>query len=453
MRPAALILVATLAPLALPFAVRAAEWRVGPGGFPTIAAAIAAAHPGDVIRIPAGRYPERLFLDKPLTLVGEGMPTIDGLGKGDVVAVKAPGCRIVGLHLTGSSREILSDAAAIKIDADRTVVERCTIDQSLYGLYISDTQHARIMNNDITGIATMGIHERGDGIRLHNSAHNLIKGNRIQDTRDGIYFNASPFNDMRDNAIRRVRYGLHYMSSDDNTFSRNRFTETEAGSALMFSRRIHLRDNLFAGNRGYRAYGLLIKDCEDSTVEGNAVVGNRVGIFLDGAMRSTITRNRVVGNDLGFEVRGSSEGNTLSANTIAGNTETIATPTGIGENTWRGNYWSDYRGYDLDGDGLGDVPHEAGSVFSFLVENYPPARLFLLSPAVQALEFAERTFPIVDAPSIRDPAPAVHPTVAAEPAAGERREASPSAPFLALAAGLLLLGLLPLLASRRALRP
>lgn len=453
MRPAALILAAPLAILAQPSPVQAAEWRVGPGGPSTITAAIAAARPGDVIRIPAGRYPERLVLDKPLTLVGEGMPTIDGEGKGDVVSVKAPNCRITGLHLTGSRREILSDAAAVKLEANGGVVEGCTIDNSLYGLYVSDTQHARILNNDITGIAAMGIHERGDGIRLHNSAHNLIKGNRIRDARDGIYFNASPFNDMQDNAISRVRYGLHYMSSDDNVFSRNRFTETEAGSALMFSRRIHLRDNLFAGNRGYRAYGLLIKDCEDSTVEDNAVVGNRVGIFLDGAMRSQIVRNRVVGNDLGFEVRGSSEDNTFSGNTVAGNTETIATPTGIGENTWRGNYWSDYRGYDLDGDGLGDIPHEAGSVFSFLVENFPPARLFLLSPAIQALEFAERTFPIVDAPSIRDPAPAMRPPTGAEAEGLKRPEPRPSPPFLALAAGLLLLGLLPLLASRRALRP
>lgn len=438
--------------LVAPAAAGAAELRVGPGAHPTIGAAIRAAQPGDVVRIPAGRYQERLVLDKPLALVGEGMPTIDGGGEGDVLSVLAKGCRISGLHLTGSGREILSDQAAIKLGADACVIERCRIDESMYGIYLSDVRFARIQDNVISGIERLATNDRGDGIRLHNASHNLISGNRIHDARDGIYFNASPFNDMRGNEIRRVRYGLHYMYSDDNTFRENRFTETEAGSAVMFSRRIHLHDNLFSGNRGFRAYGLLIKDVEDSTVEANAVLGNRVGVFLDGAIGLRVRGNRVVGNDLGLEVRGSAEGNTFSANTIAGNTETIATPTGIGENDWRGNYWSDYRGYDLDGDGLGDTPHEAGSVFSYLVENYPPARLFLLSPAIQALEFAERTFPVVDAPSIHDPAPLIHPPARVEPTEG-RRPASSSAPFAAMAAALLFLGFIPLLLARRALRP
>ncbi len=414
----------------------------------SIQAAIRSARSGDVIRIPAGHYREHLVLDKPVTLLGSDMPVIDGGATGDVVTILAPDCRIVGLHVTGSGIAALSDTAAVKIAAKGAVVEDCRIDQSLYGIFVDSTQGARLLNNTIEGMPELGLTVRGDGIRLHAASHNQVVGNRIRNTRDGIYINASPFNSIRDNEIRRVRYGLHYMYSDDNSFSGNRFTETEAGSALMFSRRITLRDNTFAGNRGYRAYGLLVKDCEDSVVEANALLGNRVGLFMDGAYGIRVARNRVIGNDLGFEIRGSSEGNTFDGNTVAGNTETVASPTGIGENTWQGNYWSDYRGYDLDGDGTGDVAHEAGSVFSYLIENFPPARLFLLSPAIQALEFAERNFPLVDAPGIRDASPSMHPATASEPSRPSDRGTSPL--LLAVATAVLLAGLVPLLLSRRA---
>ncbi|HEY9855899.1 MAG TPA: nitrous oxide reductase family maturation protein NosD [Stenomitos sp.] len=430
-----------------PLPAHAAELRVGSGGYPTLTEAIRAAKPGDTLRVMPGRYPEHLVLDKPLALVGEGMPTVDGGGSGDVIFVKAPGCRISGLHVTGSGREVLSDTAAIKVESSEAIVQDCLLDRCLYGLYLSAIQHSRFERNVIQGLAELPVGDRGDGIRLWNSSHNVIAGNRIEDTRDGIYFDASPFNTVTDNAIRRVRYGLHYMYSDDNVFKGNRFTDTEAGSAVMFSRRITLVDNLFSGNRGYRAYGLLIKDVENSTVEDNEVSGNRTGIFLDGATQVRVARNWVVGNDLGLEVRGSTEGCLFTSNTIAGNTESVATPTGRGENTWQGNYWSDYHGYDLDGDGKGDTPHEAGSVFSYLTENFPPVRLFLMSPAIQALEFAERTFPLVDAPSIEDPAPAMHPTVrrAARPRAG-----GTSTGLIVVALGALTLGLLPLLLARKA---
>jgi nitrous oxidase accessory protein len=426
----------------------AAELHVGPGGYSTVSAAIQAASPGDVIRIAAGTYRESIVLSKPLTLIGEGMPRLDGGRSGDVIRVTAPDCRISGLHVTGSGREALTDSAAIKLTAPGAVIEENLLDESLFGIYLNSVRNAVIRDNEIRGIAELPAGDRGDGIHLFDSPHNRIENNRIAVTRDGIYFNASPFNTLTGNTVSQARYGLHYMYSDDNVFSGNRFTETEAGSAVMFSRRLTLRDNLFSGNRGFRAYGLLIKDCEETLVEGNAVLGNRVGIFMDGAIGLTVARNRIVGNDLGIEVRGSSEGNDFLGNTIAGNATSAALPTGRSENRWDGNYWSDYRGYDLDGNGRGDVTHAAGSVFAYLTENMPPARLFLLSPAIQALEFAERTFPIVNVPGVEDDAPSMKPTVEGE--ARPLASRGIDLPMLGISLGALILGILPLVLVRKA---
>jgi nitrous oxidase accessory protein len=445
---AVLVLAAMLASALVADRAEAAELRVGPDGYPSVTAAIQAAEPGDVLRIAPGQYRENIVLSKTLTLVGEGMPQIDGGGNGDVILVTAPNCRISGLHVTGSGRAALTDSAAIKLTAPGALIEGNLLDQSLYGIYLESVQHAVIRDNEIQGLADLPPGDRGDGIRLFDSQHNRISNNRISVTRDGIYFNASPFNTLTGNAVRQARYGLHYMYSDDNTFSQNRFTESEAGSAVMFSRRLTLRDNLFSGNRGFRDYGLLIKDCEQSIVEGNAILGNRVGIFMDGAIGLTVAGNRVVGNDLGIEVRGSSEANDFRGNTIAGNAVSAALPTGRSENRWDGNYWSDYRGYDLDGNERGDVPHQAGSVFAYLTENMPPARLFLLSPAIQALEFAERTFPIVNVPNVTDPSPSTKPTVEGE--AKPLGSGGIDLPMLGISLGALLLGILPLIYVRKA---
>jgi nitrous oxidase accessory protein len=437
--------------VALPFLAlpaQAATLQVGSGGYPTIGEAIAAANPGDTLRIGPGTYRERLVLSKPLSLVGDGLPTVDGNGAEEVILILAPDCRISGIKVQGSGAQMLSENAAIKVLADRSLIEDNRIVTPLYGIYLSDSSHHRIRRNQIDGTDTLPPNDRGDAIRLHESRHNLIEDNRIAGTRDGIYFNGAGENDIRRNVISKVRYGLHYMYSDDNRFSDNRFTETEAGSALMFSRRITLTRNVFTGNRGYRAYGLLLKDCEESTITHNLIAGNRTGVFLDGAVGNTLTENAITSNDVGIELRASSEGNRIAGNTIAGNTEPIAMPTGSSPNDWDGNYWSDYRGYDLDGDGRGDTPYKAGNVFGYLTENLPPARLFLLSPAVQALEFAERSIPVIEAPHIEEAAPAMNPI---RPSQLPVLPASPpNAAFTPIAALLLLLGVIPLLVSRKA---
>ena len=46
----------------------------------------------------------------------------------------------------------------------------------------------------------------------------------------------------------------------------------------------------------------------------------------------------------------------------------------------RGNYWSRYRGFDFDGDGIGDTPHPLVGAFERLEGATPAARIFLQSP-------------------------------------------------------------------------
>ncbi|MER3485722.1 MAG: hypothetical protein C4345_06920, partial [Chloroflexota bacterium] len=104
--------------------------------------------------------------------------------------------------------------------------------------------------------------------------------------------------------------------------------------------------------------------------------------------------------------------NTLTGNAFLDNTEHVAI---IGRGqlkdmTWavdgRGNYWSDYAGYDANGDGVGDRPYRSQRLFERLTDQQPELRLFLFSPAAMAVDFAAKAFPEVR-PEVKfeDPAP------------------------------------------------
>ena len=133
----------------------------------------------------------------------------------------------------------------------------------------------------------------------------------------------------------------------------------------------------------------------------------------------------------------SADANVFTSNNFVDNLSPLAL---IGKNTttrWqengRGNYWSDYDGYDLDGDGIGDVPHKVQNVFEYMEGNYPRLRIYLDSPAAQALATAEKTFPVLRGSSEVDRAPlikAIRPRFAVEQTNGK---SAAQAPAMALA--------------------
>ena len=60
-----------------------------------------------------------------------------------------------------------------------------------------------------------------------------------------------------------------------------------------------------------------------------------------------------------------------------------------------GNWWDHYRGYDLDRDGVGDVPYPPVRLFALVVEQSEPSLILLRSPFVDLLDAAERVMPVL----------------------------------------------------------
>ena len=386
----------------------AAEWQVKPGE--SIQAAVAHAAPGDTIRVAHGRYPENLRLDKPVKLIGVDRPTIDGGGKGDTVRIVATDVSLEGFIVADSGGDLGAQNAGVYIQpgAHRARVIRCDFSYTLFGLWIEKADDVLIENNLITGKRDFDSPKRGNGIQLYNTQRARIIGNNISFVRDAIYVDVSHKAIFRGNKMHHSRYGTHYMNSYHNLWEDNDTFLNRGGLALM-----EVRDQVVRNNRawGNSDHGIMLRTIQDAVVENNVVAGNARGFFIYDAEYNTLRGNLVVDNQVGVHLWAGSTRNVVERNDFISNREQVKYVASRDEpwGTKEGNYWSNYVGWDRNGDGLGDVPYEANDMVDRLSWRHPMVKLLIASPAIQTLRLIAQQFPLLRAPSIVDKNPRMRP--------------------------------------------
>mgnify|MGYP003652538720 FL=1 len=162
--------------------------------------------------------------------------------------------------------------------------------------------------------------------------------------------------------------------------------------------------NSIVNNRGTSGYGIGLKDCDAIVVENNALLANRVGMYIDNSPSSVdsfgiIRGNKIAFNEIGMLSTPITHNNVITKNAFLENEEQV-TVHGRGQlmlNEFSadgvGNFWSSYSGFDRNNDGIGDFPHEPRSLFRSLLAREPNLRVFMHSPAQQAVELTARAFP------------------------------------------------------------
>jgi nitrous oxidase accessory protein len=417
----------------------ALEGRSRPEYTSPLQARIDAARRGERIVVGPGTYAGDLFIDKPIVLAGEGWPRLMGSGTGTVVRVRAPGVEIDGFEIDGrGGGDLGRDSSGIHIAAAHVRVRNCRIVNALFGIYLREANDAVVERCVIRGIPGRDPGEIGSGIHIWNTNGFTLTGNEMIGTRDGIYIQSSSHGTVRGNRARDLRYGLHYMFSDDNVFEDNTFENGAAGAALMYSRRITFRRNRFLHNRGFASVGLLLKECDDVVAEDNLIADNARGVFLEGSYRDVFRRNVIAMSDQAIVLYDSSHENTFEGNAFLENFTPLWLVGRRTDTAFDGNYWSDHREPDLDGDGIADRPYRLSNVFDHLRGNLTAADLFARGPAAAAVAAAERTFPVLDAVPVLDRRPLARmPHLTSVPAVAESgtRVAETAVPALLLLIG------------------
>lgn len=388
---------------------QAATIDVSPAGkIRSVAEAVRRARPHDTIRVAPGLYRENdIRIDKPLAIIGRQQPVLDAGFKKGIFTVEADSVLIAGLTLRNVEESFARNYAAVRVVYGSHVTLRDNVVQNTYyGLYLERADNCLVQRNTIRGQARKES-TSGNAIHIYNSNAITVANNQVSGHRDGIYLESAGNSVVRGNTSKgNLRYGLHFMFSDNNRYERNRFSRNGSGIAVMYSRQIHMYDNLFEHNRGPAAYGILLKDIADSYIERNIFRQNTTGIYAEGSTRLHIKHNEFSHNGWAVRLLGSSTGLNFEENNFIQNTFEISTSNNYSsDNAFRGNFWSSYTGYDLDGDGTGDVPHKPVKLFAYLLEDMPSAILFLRSLFMDLLELMEKVAPVLTPENVVDNQP------------------------------------------------
>ena len=377
----------------------------------TIAQAVAKAKKGDTIIVQKGTYPENnILLDKPLTLIGKDRPIINGQFKGSILKIQADSITIKGFRLANVPFEATEEQAAILLDKSKKfLIEDNIMDQVCFGVLLRKGRDGIIKNNKISSNATQQ-YNSGNAIHLWSCKNIQIIGNEAANCRDGIYIQFSSKSYIEGNyCYKNLRYGLHFMFSDDNEYYRNRFSENGAGAAVMFSKRVKMVGNTFQDNWGPSSYGLLLKELYDSELVDNTFYRNTIGINGENCTRMKYNENNFTENGWGIRIRGGCYQNDFWDNNFFNNTFDVAYDNNVNDNKFRSNYWSDYTGYDLNKDGVGDVPYRPVKLFSYISNRTPESIVLLRSLFIDIMNFSEKVAPVFTPENLIDETPRMEP--------------------------------------------
>ena len=375
----------------------------------TIREALSLVARGGTVLVHSGTYRDStIVVAMPVRIVADGEAILDGEGKRQIMTITGDSVTVRGLRFTNVGVAFTEDLAAIKIvRANGCDIRDNRIDDAFFGIYLQEVSGCVVEGNQLrAGHLRDAI--SGNGIHLWHSRDITIVRNRVSGHRDGIYFEFTREAHVHENvSTDNLRYGLHFMYSDSCDYEGNTFRHNGAGVAVMYSHNVQMVENRFEGNRGAAAYGLLLKEIADSRLERNYFVDNTAGLVADGATRLIAEHNQFVDNGWALKLQASTEDARFTGNDFAGNTFDVATNSRSNTSTFTGNYWSGYDGYDLDHDGVGDVPHRPVRLASIVVAQNEPALILLRSNFLLLLDAAERVFPALTPETLVDAAPAM----------------------------------------------
>jgi parallel beta-helix repeat protein len=293
-----------------------------PAYYPTIQEAVDAASSGDTIRVSSGVYNEAVHVCQPnISLTGQSKETTIINGSGlewapsvvYLIYVKNVCISEFTLKNSGKVEAFYSSAGVALFDGS----ENCTVSNNI------------ISNNNM-------------GIYLWNSFNNTITSNNINKSKYGI-------------VLLRLSTG-----GEGNLFTNNTVElSTDTGIALL---KVPSASGIeiISGNVIKRnVYGIQVCGNSSLVVRNKVVENTNYGIMLDESTEVTIRDNHLRGNGQGINVT-SASGNRIYYNNFINNTDQVS---GTSINKWHdlwnvtGNYWSDYAGSDLDGDGIGNTPY------------------------------------------------------------------------------------------------
>ncbi|MDO5979317.1 nitrous oxide reductase family maturation protein NosD [Flavivirga spongiicola] len=375
----------------------------------TLKKAISVAKDFDTILVKKGTYKEHnILIDKPLTIIGKNYPVIDGELKGEIITIVSDHVTVDGLFIINVGTSYTEDYAAIRVRKSKNfVIQNLVLEKLFFGIYLEKSRDGKVFHNKIIGEAIQE-YNSGNGIQLWYSKNIVIEHNFVEHVRDGIYLEFSDDCLIKNNvSAENLRYGLHFMFSNNDIYQDNTFEKNGAGVAVMFSKKIKMLNNTFKENWGTASYGMLLKEINDAEIIGNTFEENTIGINIEGSNRIVYKNNNFINNGWAIKVRGACYTNHFLENNFLYNSFDISYNSKVNDNIFNKNYWTNYTGYDLNKDGIGDVPYRPVKLFSYIVNRTPETIILLRSLFIDIIDFSEKVSPVFTPDNLLDNNPLI----------------------------------------------
>jgi len=362
-------------------------------------AAIDAAAPGAVLLLQPGDYRGPFVVTKPLHLWGPATAVLRA-DAGTSVRVLGNDVLLEGFTVVGGGQRFDLMDGGVHLQGEDITLRSVTVRDTLFGILAERCQRVHLLGNTVigTGLEAMGL--RGDGIRLWETSDSEVRDNVVTDSRDVVVWYSSR-NHLSGNRVTRCRYGTHFMYSHENLVEDSRLVGNEVGIFVMYSHDILMRRNLLAKSGGSAGIGIGLKESGNLTIEDNWLLANTTGIYIDTAPLDPEHHNRYARN----VVRFSESAVALHANVKRsefvdnqfGDNGAVVKVGGQGDAMtcdFAGNFYDTYQGYDLDGDGRGDVPFEFRRLSTQLEGRYPELALLHGAPAMWMVDIVGEVMPL-----------------------------------------------------------
>ncbi len=403
----------------------------GPSARPPAGDAVVAADSAELEKLladPAGPrhialldrvYHGDFVVRRPLTLSGSGRTVIEGSGHGTVVSIESDDAALENVAVRRSGRRQTTEDAGIRAKGARIRISAVSVEDSLFGITLGPCPHCLVERARVTGLQGADAELRGDGIKLWESSDSVVRGSVVDGARDVVVWYSRRVK-FEGNTVRNSRYGIHFMYAHDSIASGSRIENDVVGIFVMYSSRLHVEHNVLVGARGPAGMGIGFKESDGVLLENNWIVGNTTGVYLDRTPRSaaepvSFQRNMIALNDVALGFLGSEAGLTFANNDFHENValcefENEGQPL---QARFEHNHWSEYAGYDLNHDGIGDVAFELKQLSRELSDATPSLRLFQGTAAFAAIDaiahvapvLASRTLLVDTAPAVQSPLP------------------------------------------------
>jgi nitrous oxidase accessory protein len=382
------------------------------------------AHDGDVVLLDSGVYLGNFTINHQITLRGKQGAIINAQGKDHALTLTNSNITLEYLNIINWGDDLTEQNSGIysnkKIANKRVtglIIQHNTLSGNGFGIWLNHVDNAKVLFNKVTGNTSLRSADRGNGIQISNVTNTHVFNNEVSKTRDGIYVISSQNNILEKNTMHDLRYGIHYMYSYDNSVLHNKAYNTRAGYALMSSRRLIIDGNT---TRDSEDYGFLLNFITKSTFTNNhiknvwtkpehKVIGREgKGLFVYNSGYNTLESNTVDTAEIGIHLTAGSENIKIYGNSFINNPTQVKYVSNK-KQEWskdgRGNYWSNYLGWDMNNDGVGDTVFEPNDGIDKLVWQYPEMKMIMDSPAILILRWVQKQFPVLKPPGIKDSYP------------------------------------------------